>query len=189
MRRMEEVSLEHDANSVVFQGGVVQEPRVCLALDELIPVNEVRQARKAPEPAKSVQILCRGQRGLGVWKLAAEQSLAYGTLEGSWSGDWRGNLPRLEGRSWTRRWRLVLWGWDTCQRWFFIGGSWVVVLVTWLKVVAFRVLGSGRAQIVARLVVGVRGIVAAGVDFIGTLMGVARGKVNLVLVQAKVEAW
>ena len=35
---------EDDANSVVFQGGVVQEPRVCLALDELIPVNEVWQA-------------------------------------------------------------------------------------------------------------------------------------------------
>ena len=76
MRRMEEVSLEDDANSVVFQGGVVQELRVCLALDELIPVNEVRQASKAPEPAKSVQILFRGQHGLGVWKLAAEQSLA-----------------------------------------------------------------------------------------------------------------
>ena len=44
---MEELSLEDDANSVVFQGGVVQEPRVCLALDELIPVNEVRQACEA----------------------------------------------------------------------------------------------------------------------------------------------
>ena len=50
--------------------------------------------------------------------------------------------------------------------------------------VAFRVLGSGRAQIVARLTVGVRGIVATGVEVLGTLMGVARGKVNLVLVQA-----
>ena len=48
---------------------------MCLALDELISVNEVRQARKAPEPAKSVQILYRGQHGLGVWKLPAEQSL------------------------------------------------------------------------------------------------------------------
>ena len=28
MRMMEEVSLEDDANSVGFQGGVVQEPRV-----------------------------------------------------------------------------------------------------------------------------------------------------------------
>ena len=45
---------------------------------------------------------------------------------------------------------------------FFIGGSWVVVLVAWSKVVAFRVLGSGRAQIVARLIVGVRGTVATG---------------------------
>ena len=52
MRMMEELSLEDDANSVVFQGGVVQEPRVCLALNELIPVNEVRQPCEAPEPAK-----------------------------------------------------------------------------------------------------------------------------------------
>ena len=62
MRRMEELTLEDDANSVVFQGGVVQEPRVCLALDELIPVN----ACKAPEPAKSIQTLFRGQQS---WSL------------------------------------------------------------------------------------------------------------------------
>ena len=76
MRMMEKLSLEDDASSVVFHGGVVQEPRVCLALDELLPVSEVRQACEAPEPAKSVRILFRGQHGLGVWKLAAEQSLA-----------------------------------------------------------------------------------------------------------------
>ena len=117
MRMMEELSLEDDANSVVFWGGVVQEPRVCLALDELILVNEVRQACEAPEPAKSVQILFRGRRGLGVWKLAAEESLAE-----RYSG---GKLVEgLEGYfATTRRWRLVPWGWDTCQRWFFIGGS------------------------------------------------------------------
>ena len=39
---------EDDASSVVFQGGVVQEPRVCSALDELIPVTEVRQACGLP---------------------------------------------------------------------------------------------------------------------------------------------
>ena len=39
----------------------------------------------------------------------------------------------------------------------------MVVLVAWLKVVAFRVLGSGRALIVAELIVGVRGTVATGV--------------------------
>ena len=44
MRMMEELSFEDDASSVVFQVGAVQEPRVCLALDELLPVNEVRQA-------------------------------------------------------------------------------------------------------------------------------------------------
>ena len=90
MRMMAELSLEDDANSVVFQGGVVQEPRVCLALDELIPVGEVRQACKAPEPAKSVQILFRGQHGLGVWKLAAEQSLEerYCGYGGRQSSSW-----------------------------------------------------------------------------------------------------
>ena len=62
MRRMAELS-EDDA-------------RVCLALDELIAVTEVRQACVTPEPAKSVLILFRGEHGLGVWKLVAEQSLA-----------------------------------------------------------------------------------------------------------------
>ena len=58
-----------------------------MALDQLIPVNEVRQACEAPEPAKSVQILFRGQHGLGVWKLAAEQSLAEWYF---WRGAGRG---------------------------------------------------------------------------------------------------
>ena len=64
----------------------------------------------------------------------------------------------------------------------------MVVLVARSKVVAFRVLGSGRAQIVARLIVGVRVTVSTGVEFLGTLMGVAWSKVISVLVQAKVEA-
>ena len=64
----------------------------------------------------------------------------------------------------------------------------MVVLVAWSRVVAFRVLRSGRVLIVAKLIVGVRDTVAAGVEFLGTLMGVAWGKVILVLVQAKVEA-
>ena len=64
----------------------------------------------------------------------------------------------------------------------------MVVLLAWSRVVAFLVLGSGRAQIVVRPTVGVRSIVAAGVEFLGTLMGVPWGKVHLVLVQAKVEA-
>ena len=75
MRRMAELS-DEDASSVDFQGDVVQEPRVCLALDELILVTEVRQACGPPEPAKSVQTLFRADHGLGVWNLAAEQSLA-----------------------------------------------------------------------------------------------------------------
>ena len=70
MRMMEELSLEDDANSVAFQGGAGAEGVFG------VPVNEVKQACEAPEPAKSVQILFRGQHGLGVEKLAAEQSLA-----------------------------------------------------------------------------------------------------------------
>ena len=57
----------------------------------------------------------------------------------------------------------------------------MVVLVAWSKVVTFLVLGSGRAQNVARLIVGVRGKVATGVEFLGTLMEVAWGKATLVL--------
>ena len=49
MRMIEELTLEDDVSSVVLQGGVVQEPRVCLSLDELLPVNEVRQACEASE--------------------------------------------------------------------------------------------------------------------------------------------
>ena len=96
-----------------------EEPRMCLALD-----TEVRQARETPEPAKSVQILFRGEHGLGVWKLAAEQSLEdwYCRLE-----IWVVTLPPLEGRSLTRGLGLVLWGSGTWLRWFFhrglLGGS------------------------------------------------------------------
>ena len=60
------------------------------------------------------------------------------------------------------------------------------VLVAWSKVVAFRVLGSGRALIVATLIVGARGTVATGLEFLGTLMGVAWSKGLLELVPAKV---
>ena len=95
MRMMEELSLEDDANSVVFQGGVVQEPKVCLALGELIPVNNVRQACEAPELAKSVQILFCGQHGLGVWKLAAEQSLAERYSGGKLVGRLEGYLATV----------------------------------------------------------------------------------------------
>ena len=42
-------------------------------------------------------------------------------------------------------------------------------------------------KIVARLIAGIRVTVATGVEFFGTLMGVAWGKVILVLVQTKVE--
>ena len=63
----------------------------------------------------------------------------------------------------------------------------MVVEVAWSRVVAFLVLGCGRAQIVG-LIVGVRDTVATGVGFLGTMMGVAWGNVISVLAQAKVEA-
>ena len=97
MRKMAELTEDY-ASSVVFQGGVVQEPRVCLALDELIPVTEVRQACEAPEPAKSVQILFRGEHGLGVWKLAAEQSLAESYSGGKLVGGLDGYFATVGGK-------------------------------------------------------------------------------------------
>ena len=45
--------------------------------------------------------------------------------------------------------------------------------MAWSKVVASRGQESGRALIVARLIVGVRGTAASGVEFLGTLMAVA----------------
>ena len=58
-----------------------------LSLDELIPVNEVRQACGIPEPAKSVQILFRGAHGLGVWDLEAHTTLAQWFSGGKRVGD------------------------------------------------------------------------------------------------------
>ena len=58
--------------------------------------------------------------------------------------------------------------------------------MAWSKVVAFRGLGSGRALIEAKLIVGVRGTAATGVGFLVTLMVMAWGKGFLELVRAKV---
>ena len=75
---------EDDASSVVFQGGVVQEPG-CVWL------------------WTSSCLLFRGEHGLGVWKLAAEQSLAeWYAGGGKLVGGWMGTLQPLEGRSLTR---------------------------------------------------------------------------------------
>ena len=52
----------------------------------------------------------------------------------------------------------------------------MVVLMAWSKVVASRGQGSGRALIVARLIVVVRGTAAAGVEFLVTFVAVAWGK-------------
>ena len=78
---------------------------------ELIPVTEVRQACEAQEPAKSVQIRFRGEHGLGVWKLAAEQSLAeWYFWEGSWSGAWTGTLSTVGGKILDSRVRVGSFG-------------------------------------------------------------------------------
>ena len=61
----------------------------------------------------------------------------------------------------------------------------MAVLVAWSKVVAFRRLVNGRALTVARLIVGARGTVATGVEFLGILMAVAWEKGFLELVRAK----
>ena len=63
----------------------------------------------------------------------------------------------------------------------------MVVLVAWSTVIELRGLGSGRALIVAKLIVGARGTAATGVEFLGILMAVAWGKGSWMLVRAKVE--
>ena len=81
-----------DPGADVF-GILVEEPRMCLALD-----TEVRQACEPPEPAKSVQILFRGEHGLGVWKLAAEQSLADSYSGRRQVGDLGGYFATIGGK-------------------------------------------------------------------------------------------
>ena len=145
-----------------------------LSLDVLIPVNEVRKACGIPEPAKSVQILFRGGHGLGVWDLEAHTTLA-----------------RLEGGSSTRRRRFAIWVWGIFRRWFFIGGCWVAVLLAWVRVVVFRVLGSsvtGHARTVAKLIVGVRGTVARDVGVLVILIRLGLGTCTL-LGKAREVVW
>ena len=180
MRKMAELA-EDDASPVVFQGGVVQEPRVSLALDELIPVTEVRQACEAPEPAKSVQILFRGEHGLRVWQLAAEQSLAERYSGWKLVGELGGYFATVGGRILDSKEGLALLGLRhkaevVLHRRLSGGSSGGVV-----KGGCLPGTGSGRALIAARLIVGVRG---TGVEFLGTLIAVVWGKVTLVLVQA-----
>ena len=54
-----------------------------------------------------------------------------------------------------------------------MGGCWVAVLPAWVRVVVFRVLGSpvnGHARTVAKLIVGVRGVVATDAGVLVILM-------------------
>ena len=69
-----------------------------LSLDELIPVNEVRQACGISEPAKSVQILFCGGHGLGAWVLEAYTTLAQWFFGGKRVGDEEGYFSTLGGR-------------------------------------------------------------------------------------------
>ena len=184
MRRMAEIN-EDDASSVVFQGGVVHEPRVCLALDELISIAEVRQACEAPEPVKCVQILFRGEHGLGVRNLAADQSLAHWYSEGKLDGrldGYFGYFATVGGKILDSKVRVGSLGLGHMAEVVFhrrlVGGS--------FGGVAFRGLGSGLAPIVARLIVGVHDTAATGVGFLVTLMVMAWSKGFLELVRAKV---
>ena len=72
---------------------LMEEPRMCLSLD-----TEVRQACETPEPAISVQIVFRGEHGLGVWKLSAEQSLADWYCGGRQFGDLGGYFATIGGK-------------------------------------------------------------------------------------------
>ena len=78
-----------------------------------------------------------------------------------------GTFPQLEGAFSIRQWRFAIWVWDVFRRWFFMVGCEVVaVLLAWVKVAVFRVLGSlvsGRARTVVKMFVGVRGTVATDV--------------------------
>ena len=97
-------TIVEDSGTDVFDT-LMEEPRMCLALD-----TEVRQVCETPEPAKSVQILFRGEHGLGVWKLALSSLLRIGILGGGRLEIWVSTLPPLEGRSLTQGERLVLRG-------------------------------------------------------------------------------
>ena len=92
MRMMEELTLEDDVSSV-FQGGVVQEPGVWPWTSCYLSMRSGRLAK--PQSQRKTFIYCRGQRGLGVWKMAAEQSLA----------------------EWYSGWKLVGVGWVLCHGW------------------------------------------------------------------------
>ena len=61
-------------------------------------------------------------------------------------------------------------------------GCWVAVLLAWVRVVVFRVLGSlvsGRARTVAKLIVGVRDTVATDVGVLVVSMRLGLGKCTL----------
>ena len=112
---------------------LMEEPRTCLALDI-----EVRQACETPEPAKSVQILFRGEHGLGVWKLAAEQSLADWYSGERHVGDLGGYFATIGGKILYSGRKVGSLGLGHMAEVVFrrrlLGGS----LVAWSKAVAFR---------------------------------------------------
>ena len=127
-----------------------------LSLDVLILVTEVRKACGIPEPAKSVQILFLGRHGLGVWDLEAHTTLAQWFSGGKRGGDMDGYFSTIGGRILNSEVEVCTLGLGIFRRWFFIGGCWVAVLLAWIRVVVFRVLGSsvsGHARTVANLFV------------------------------------
>ena len=153
-----------------------------LSLDVLIPVNEVRKACGIPEPAKSVQILLRGGHGLGVWDLEAHTTLAQWFSGGKRGGIWMGTFPRLEADPQFGGGGLQSGFGASFGGGFFLGGCWVAVLLAWVRVVVFRVLGSSVSGH------GVRGTVATDVGVLVILIRLGVGTCNL-LGKAREVVW
>ena len=113
---------------------------------------------EAPEPVKSVQILFRGEHGLGVRNLAVDQYLAHWYSGGNLDGRWDGYFATVGGKILDSKVRVGSLG------------------LGHMAEVVFHRRESGLALIVARLIVGVHGTAATGVGFLITLKAVARDK-------------
>ena len=85
---------------------------------------------------KSVQILFRGEHGLGVWNLAADQSLAHWYSEGKLDGRLDGYFTTVGGRILDSKVRVGSWGLGHMAEVVFhrrlLGGSFSGVVKRWL---------------------------------------------------------
>ena len=104
------------------------------------------------ESAETVLRRCR------ILELAAEEDEANSVV-------FPGGVLHEDNNS-VPEWRFAIWVWDVFRRWFFMVGCEVAVLLAWVKVAVFWVLGSlvsGRARTVVTTNVGVRDTVATDV--------------------------